>query len=316
MTQVFSEDWFKLHQKILIRLLQFGLFKKILDVEGNVVAIFPSNYIIKTKENIYKHNFRTHNKYAKRLYYRLKFLWYLLHFWDQLIARFIPRVCFGFDSLTFYPDASTGATTTDGNVSRSNAGDSWATLISSAGTAANPTGSDAPVFGFSANFPVNWQTNIRAIYNFDTSSLGSGATISAATFSLYGTTMSASDGNTPNLALMGATPANDNNLVAGDYNQLGTTEFATRVDWGSLVTGAYNDVVLNATGIAAINLTGITKLGVINGNYDLDAVEPAGAGTGNSTSFNANYADQTGTVNDPKLVITYTPGFKPKLIYY
>jgi len=62
---------------------------------------------------------------------------------------------------------------------------------------------------------------------------------------------------------------------------------------------------LNATGRGNVSLTGISKFGSRNANYDVANSAPA------FTAFASNgiqiyFADQAGTANDPKLVVTYT----------
>ena len=71
-------------------------------------------------------------------------------------------------------------------------------------------------------------------------------------------------------------------------------------------TSGYNPFTLNASGLTAISKTGITKLGLAEG-HDILENDP---GTGNN-SLNAlgfYMADQTGTANDPNLVVEHDSG--------
>ncbi|MFH1820642.1 MAG: hypothetical protein ABH805_01905, partial [Candidatus Nealsonbacteria bacterium] len=105
-----------------------------------------------------------------------------------------------------------------------------------------------------------------------------------------------------------ATPNSNTALVTSDYAQTGgntPTALATAITYIGWNTAGYNDWTFNASGIAAIDVLGVSKFSVRNANYDAASSTPSwGAG---SSSFSAYYADQTGTAQDPKLVVTYSP---------
>ena len=105
-----------------------------------------------------------------------------------------------------------------------------------------------------------------------------------------------------------ATPASNTALVAADYSTGGTTAYATALTYASITTSAYNDFTLNATGLGAIDKTGITKFCGRNANYDVAGVAPANHDQ-NRTSRRVivSTADAAGTGQDPKLVVTHTP---------
>lgn len=142
----------------------------------------------------------------------------------------------------------------------------------------------------------------RTFWPFDSSSLGSSATISSATFSLYGTTTTA-DADSVSIGVIQTTQTDPTSLAVGDYDNLtlnSPTEGATRISAASWNTAAYNDFALNASGLSWIDKTGYTKLGC-RISRDIDNSAPTG--------LNQMYeytADQTGTTNDPKLVVTYS----------
>lgn len=148
----------------------------------------------------------------------------------------------------------------------------------------------------------------RCVFLFDTSSLTTNATISAATYSLYShaTFNNTETINPANLSLVACTPAATNTLATGDYNvaNWGTTKFATDVTLTAFVASvAYSDMAMNADGLAAISKTGVTKIGIRASN---DIAGDLAIPVARSFAF-GNYAD-VGT-NLPKLVVTYTlPG--------
>jgi len=257
--------------------------------------------------------FRTHAKFSKRLYYAFRPLWWALHAWDWLIAdRLMPRLSFGFATLTAYPDADPETSTVDGftiHAYSAGSGQSWSTLIAAVGSAA----ADADVANDWLDIKAdttsgNWQRLTRMIALFDTSSLTASAVISSAILSLYGAGANKHDdlSSTPNLDVYLSAPASNTALAAGDFDSFGSTsQTGSPVTYTNLSTSAYVDWTFNATGRSGINTTGISKYGFRNANYDVAALSPTWV-SGVSSQWDAYCADQTGTTNDPKLVVTYT----------
>jgi hypothetical protein len=213
-------------------------------------------------------------------------------------------------TLTIYPDASTGATTCDAPIQTA-AEASWAAARGASSGTAYPNDSNTFVMQIFQNDLGDVFRIIRSIFTFDTSVGGtnplSGATINSATFSIYGTSKADAAGYAYDTCVVGATPAANNSIANGDFDQLGTTLYSSVKTYADFSTTGYNDYTLNATGIAAIATTGITALGIRNKNYDIDNVSPGlGPEQGTAERTDIYFADQTGTTNDPKLVIDYT----------
>jgi hypothetical protein len=157
----------------------------------------------------------------------------------------------------------------------------------------------------------------RNAFLFDTSPIGTD-TVDSGTFSLY-SSATGNDTETTNpadLALVSSSPATNDNLVTADYDitNWGSTRYATDFDLGTFIaTTGYKDMTLNASGIAFVNTTGITKFG-IRGANDVDNVAPTARSYGM-----AYYADQTGTTQDPKLVVVHSAAastFVPKVMMF
>ena len=142
----------------------------------------------------------------------------------------------------------------------------------------------------------------RCFLPFDTSSLPDDATIDSATLSIYVTVKN--DADIVSLVLVQTTQASTSSLVLDDFDQCGTlnspTEGAARITVSGLTLNAYNDFTLNATGLTWISKTGFTKLG-IRISRDGDNSEPTGVNNMVLSAF-----EETGTSQDPKLVINYT----------
>jgi hypothetical protein len=146
----------------------------------------------------------------------------------------------------------------------------------------------------------------RGIFLFDTSSLSSTAVISAATMSLYGSATSEnSSGWATTINIYSSAPASDTVLAAGDYDSCGTSAYSdTSIAYASWTTAAYNNFAFNATGIAGISKTGITKTSS-RSNWDATNTTPTWSNS-ISTTLLCHSAVSGGAADDPKLVVTYS----------
>lgn len=203
---------------------------------------------------------------------------------------------------TFYPDAGTGGTTVDGTARRGGINETFSTIIAGAGTLSDDTSTTVRVF-LRASITSNQYDQLRrSILTFDTSSLTAGATISSTVFSLFGVAKANALGS-PDIDVVASTPASNNAVVSGDYSQLGSTVFSS-ITYSSYSISAYNDFTLDANGIANVSKTGISKFGT-RMSWDTDGSFGGSWSAVANSSLNAKSADETGTTNDPKLVVEY-----------
>lgn len=143
----------------------------------------------------------------------------------------------------------------------------------------------------------------RIMTLFDTSSITSTNTITAATWSGYVSETSDNDNDGQDyISLVTATPAANNALSTADFDQFGSTKQSGDLDIGSITTG-YHTLTLNATGLGNISKTGITKFGVREG-HDIENASISSTGT-NINSVTMYAADNSGTTADPKLVVEH-----------
>lgn len=201
----------------------------------------------------------------------------------------------------FVPDDGTGNTTVDGQIRRHNVNESFATIRGGAGTEAMPTDTIMYPYLAASSTQDQFQQLGRAIMTFDTSSIDDLATITGAVFSGYSGGKSNALG-TMDMILVGSTPAANNNLSSSDYAQLGSTSFGS-IAYADFAASQYNDITLNASGLAAISKTGITKLGLV-GSWDFN-----GSFSGTWSSTKASYIvvnTSENYTNKPKLTVTYT----------
>lgn len=198
---------------------------------------------------------------------------------------------------TFYPDANPESTSFDGScLSAANA--TWSTVRSA--SASEFASSSSATFSVEAYLSGGVYRINRAFLLFDTSPIRNGAQISSATLSIYKNDTAIQNADTSSACLVASTPASDTDLVVGDYDQVGTTRLATDIAYSTISTGAYFTFTLNATGIAAISKTGITKFGVRD-KRDLDNSAPTG-----SNSITCVSADSA--TNKPYLTVNYGGG--------
>jgi len=217
---------------------------------------------------------------------------------------------------TFYPAAGTGNTTVDGyarELYALGAGLAWATIQGNAGNSSADTAVSGNVCAISSDADQvdKWRQIARGIYTFNTAVISTD-TISSAIFSVYGT--AESDGLVgASVNIYSSAPANDNAVVNGDYNSLGTTAFSTaKAIIEDTVVDAYNDFTLNASGKSAINKTGITRLGAREATWDAPNSSPTD--NDDQSYFQGYFADETGTATDPKLVVVHELAVSRRII--
>lgn len=203
---------------------------------------------------------------------------------------------------TIYPDSGDpAATAVDGDVRRNSGDSTWSAARDTAdGTSANGVVDPQYVVAGRLNATPVYEV-YRSFHHFDTSAIPDGDTISGATIDLYDV---ASSSGSDDIGVQAATTASNTTLAVGDYDAMTIdtpTEFATRVT--SFTGSAYNSWTLNANGIAHISKTGVDKF-VFRMARDIDNTTPPDTPR-QYRGFSS--ADQAGTTQDPRLVITHAP---------
>ena len=182
-------------------------------------------------------------------------------------------------------------------------------MIAGTGTSANDSSSPFYCELYSGSTSGNWQTLNRPHLTYDTSSIGSGQEATAATHRLR--TKSVGSGTELDSELINvyaSTLASNTAVVTGDHLSLGTTPFATGIANSTIRSGGvgtFHTWTFNAAGLAAVDVTGITKLAIA---WETDR----SAGSMPSPSLYATYgcrfesAEEFGTANDPLLTVTHS----------
>lgn len=332
---MFNKEWFEKHQKLLLWLLNTPIvsswfrsklrikdeveniaYRKVKLSKVEIARITPNAifWIQNKKKRKVGFDIRTHDKFSKRLFLSFKPLWSLIHCWDTIFANNLnPKWNLGFDNFgPLYPAAGANSPV-DGFTSRGGVDEDWATLRGGAGNAADVTGTQFLVQGLSASTTSNQYSQInRGHFLFDTSVIGAGATIDTAVISLWSNSKlnQLSGGASANSAcvIVQSTCAATNTLANSDYGQTGSTDFGQSVAQSSITDSAYNDITLNASGEANIDVAGISKFAT-RSLWDLNNTTTGLTWSSEGVQgWFAATADTADTTNDPKLTGTFTAG--------
>jgi len=288
--KMFNKNWFIKNQRLLRWFANTSYGKDILGYGLDRVDFILPNAVFQKQGKQIKAEFRTHDKYSKRMFYAYRPIWKAFHWFDMNIANvYIPKLNLGFDN-TFYSNAGGdgGILYTDNDYATAHNASSGEELDN---TEAYGRLAENEISGIS--YYIN-----RAFFPFDTSAIGDSDTIISAIFSFYSGTKRSGAGDS--LAVVLSTQASNTNLILEDYDQLGTTVGSNLLTTEDVVVGQYNNLTLNSTGRGWISKTGYTSLGV-RMKKDIDNVTP----TTLESIVYSYYADETGTSNDPKLVVIY-----------
>lgn len=192
----------------------------------------------------------------------------------------------------------------DGYVGRGSVSENFATIRSGSGNTSTSTSTSLGVLLQSTSGGSNLYFGLlRGILCFDTSSLPDGVTIVSATLRLRGVSKSNGFGGSPSLHVTSVSPASTAALANSDYGTFGSTSFG-EISYAAFSASSYNEITLNSNGLAHINKTGVTAFGLRH-SWDLTGTFDGSWGTDLMMSMGISSADETGTSQDPELVIEY-----------
>jgi len=142
----------------------------------------------------------------------------------------------------------------------------------------------------------------RGFFPFDTSALGSGATVTAAEFNLYIEVTAKFDTNTDSFCVVQTSQASTSSLTTADFDAVNFTDGGARTIAGFSTANQYWPWSLNGTGLTWVNTTGYSMLG-LQSLLDINNTTPTGL---NQLSGQTYFSDNTGTSKDPYLTVTFT----------
>lgn len=198
---------------------------------------------------------------------------------------FLPQI--GLTTSTFNPNSGG-----DGYVF--NTGTTWST-VHDAGTGGGANSGSTIQY---AQTDLNGSTYEidRAFSPYDTSSLTSGATVSAADVKFWVNAIDNTGGQGDSVSLCKSTQASGSALATSDFGQVTTTKVAADKTVASLSTGAFSDFTI--TDLTVVNITGYSKF-VLRMLKDVNNSAPSG--TSNDVGWQTNQG-----ANPPVLTVTYT----------
>ena len=155
-----------------------------------------------------------------------------------------------------------------------------------------------------SNITDNFNDEYRPGFTVDTSTVGSGSTVTAGTITAYASASVSQIGNAT-LAWVDFTPANRTSYVAADYNATTFTPLTNNVSIGAFTpAGSTITWTLNAAGLAAINKSGYTSFMLAN-NYTIYNESPAWGSLISNEASVYGYRYSNGTYT-PYLSLNYT----------
>jgi hypothetical protein len=208
---------------------------------------------------------------------------------------------------TFYPDSDPETNSVDGRAGRQGASQSWASIRGTGNYASDNVTNSLAIFIDSTASTNEWENISRMFTLFNTADIGTD-TISSATLSIYPQSngFSTFGSHTLQVGVSTSSTATTTAIAAGDYAGTNSTiDLATRVNVASITTGAYADFRFNATGLAQINKSGISKFSLRIG---MDIDNAPSWENNKEGGVNVYQAEQggAGTTNDPKLVVEHS----------
>jgi len=258
--------------------------------------------------------FRTNNKYARLLNYRLAPLHKLALILPSLLkpelSPLLVPVMLTVD--TFYPGSEGAGNPVDGAVYCDGSATSLSNLRNGNGTGNYNGGC---LCSLDADFNQDTYSSLgRGEICFKTDSLGSD-NIESVEISLYGKTGMSYLGTT-DLHICQSNPSSTTTLTNSDYEAMKdyTTSFGS-ISYASFSVSGYNDITLNSSGLSNINKSGISKFGIKTG-WDINNSFTGTWARNSATVFSGYYSVNSGTSNDPKLTVTHSVlvTFSPQLM--
>lgn len=196
----------------------------------------------------------------------------------------------------------------DGWVEYQATGGAWAANFAAARAATSGTAHYTEQYAYLAylqrvSFPVDDCYLMRGFQAADTSAIGAGSTITAAT--LYGYIGGVGQTRGGSVCLVAGSQASGTSLTANDFDNVGTTELCTRQALSGLTLNTWLALALNASGLAAISKTGTTLLATRH-SADLDNSTTGWVSGDQDFLLMRSSEYTTDTTKRPYLEVTYT----------
>jgi len=322
-------QFFKKYQKQLVWFINTKIgrwFFKVEEEIQNICAVYPQALTFDmhyerqkngTWKKVEKTCYSTNNLYAYLLNYRLRYLHKITLLIPSLarpeLSPFLVPVMLTVD--TYYPAAGENSPV-DGSVRRYySSQDTFSNMRSGNGTHFDNSGVYLNAFLVSGSTSDKFNNFYRAITLFDTSDIGTDD-IDSASLSVYGG-FKYNELGSVDLHVCQSNPPSTSTLAASDFEgMVGYNTSFGSIAYADYSTTGYNDISLNASGIANISKTGISKFG-LKFSWDINNSFTGTWGAGKMSGYQMLSADDTSGTKDPKLTVTHSAvaTFIPQIIF-
>lgn len=311
------DQYFRENQRMLVELAntRFGRDFFMIRRKEPVVRVTPNSithFLGMRDGKVELHStFRTHQKYAKLIRHRWPSFDAYTRFFAGSDALPISR---GALNAMAIHDASFSGFSSSGDGSINSVSNiSWANARSGGNLTFAANGTTTNDLLRNDHFPAGpfWYI-YRAYLPFDTSSIGAGATVSAASLTVTSTGAETAGETIYDTHLVKTNQASITALTTSDWVPDSFTSGGeiTVASW-SIGDGNDNTMTLNATGRSWINGSGSTLLGLI-GEADQTDTAPTVYNAGRAPYL--YFSERTGTTDDPVLDVTYTVATSKNLL--
>ena len=325
-----NEDlWFEEHQSLLLAMANTIDGRDLLCIDKNLppIVAIAKNYArcfldIKGDGTLLKlTEFRIGSKWANVIRYRWpEFVKMAKEFYSHKEFGLHKHDLTGFLAATvstFYPDPHPESTSVDGRAYRSGVDQTWVNLTADDGNNSDDNvGNFAPLNIHSSTTSDQYARSDRVFTLFDISSINTDrptvATYDIFYYSTFSDGLSGASSLNSQMVLLETSPASDTAIASADYQNGHAT--AHGVDLGRGISQAdidtagkgYADpITLNADGLELIAQANVARLGVTSA-WDFDQTTTGLTWSSGALQYTlARASEQTGTTEDPKLVITH-----------
>lgn len=332
--------WFESHQELLLRIVNTPQGRDLLcidkDFDGMPIVGFAKNRVTGLLgfegDNVkLVSDFRVGAKWANVIRYRWREFQALAreHYSDKVNKQteivLDGRHRMAATTSTFFPnaDGDPDPATTDGFARRNGRDETFSTLRSGAGgpIAASPAGNALFLSRIETSATSNqYEDAAKNFVLLDTESIDTD-NIDSSMFKFYAVSLldelSGASSDNSKTVLTSSTPASNITLVSADYSQVSfSDDYGRSAKAADIVLSAYNDIILNGDGLAAINKTGITKFGLVDAwLFDNTTAGLTWSAT-NRHELRASSADEVGTSQSPKLVVMHSSAISPNTVWF
>jgi|WetSurMetagenome_2_1015567.scaffolds.fasta_scaffold36828_5 hypothetical protein len=198
----------------------------------------------------------------------------------------------------------------DGYMVRAVADSTLISISNGVGTASAFTGASGVIgiYTGGATITNNFSEERKSGFTFDLSSLPLDAQITGVYLRVVPSAKTVTLG-IPDVYVVAFNPDNKLAYATSDYNKFNYTPLSSSVASASIVTGYEKIIPLNSEGINLINNSRMNRyvsLGLVT-SWDVNQVADYSLwAISRSAIYTVYYSEQTDTINDPKLIVTYT----------